>query len=999
MSNDILGRDWSSPYKQLYWLLLAILVSSFIFFIVSWGLGYSSSISWNVIAQGEPLSFVLETIEVGPFSLPIYVDTFLLTERFNGTPLEIHTLPSYIFITLLGVLFVVLNSFITTLKRFWYIVAMGLVIVLLVSFQLEQLLLFGMYNKTGVIVSFVLYLPLSYFFHAIKPNTIFRWRIMGFAIATIVFALLIHFFSEVENPFLYLATYGYAAPVLLTLLFIMMIGAEILSGFILVLTRSISVSGKNNNLFHFFMISGIYLLNLLLVFLYDVHYLGWKLDFISPFILLIVSSVIGFYMYSYKEELYKNIYSYNPTGAIFYALLAIISFFTIGFHIFTANDPIVDVFKTFIYYSHLGYGLMFLVYVSANFLNPFGRGLQVYKILYTPHHMPYFTYRFAGSIAVLALFLLTNYETPMFAAFSSYYNGIGDLHVVNNEDKIAEAYYINGNIYSYDSHRSSYALASLALRNKDEKAAAHYYAKAIDRHSSEQAFVNLSNAYIDKDKPFEAIFILQDGLKEYPNSERIKNNLGLLYYKVAEIDSAFYMMSEAQETNVTASAAGVNILNFIAKGSYSYDIDSLITQYADPNYLSSKGNIEALYNIGNVYHHTMDIQVDTTLNLLTAYHLYNSEINKVYSEDSIRAGLLLNLANRWENTYWSEMLMTGAAIGYYYNGNSSKTIELLTHLANDNYRKAGYYYNVMGLLMLKENAPRVAIDYFRKAVYVEFEEAKRNLAIALSEVQLKEEAKNSWKEVLLNGIPSDRYMAEQMLSFYNDTLRNTDAKKYWNWKYEASKNNFITNTILREELSTTIYKNQVSLDLVEYNLKNGNIQEAKNEFAKIKSVEESHATRYFWLSMQLADANNEIDYLKQNISKITDQRTYGNQWAYFQMRIADLSGDTLSANTYIKHFRNKNPFFEAGVVGLSQYYQKYDQSFEAYDVLLNAILVNKYSPRLLKAYIMQCARMDFDNYAAHELERIRALISGEEYQVLLEEYQVEIAKTRTEFEE
>ncbi|MDH5366931.1 MAG: hypothetical protein OEW67_08095 [Cyclobacteriaceae bacterium] len=998
MSNDILGRDWASPFRQIYWLLLSILASSLIFFLVSWGLGYSSSISWDVIAQGEALPFTLDSFEIGPFKLPLLVDTYLLTERFNGTALKLHTFPAYIFVALMSVLFVVLNSFITTLKRFWYIVAMGLVIVFLVSFQLEQLRLFGLYNKIGVIISFILYIPLSYFFHAIKPNILFKWRIVGFGVATVLFAVIIHFFSEVKSPFLYLATYGYAAPVLLTMLFILLVGAEILSGFVFLLTRSISVPKKNNNTFHFLMISGIYLANLFLVFLYDVNYLGWKLDFISPFILLIVSTGVGFFMYAYKEELYKNIYSYYPTGAILYASLATISFFTIGYHIFTANDPIVEVIKTFIYYSHLGYGLLFLVYVLANFLNPFGRGLQVYKVLYKPHNMPYFTYRFAGSIAVLALFLLTNYDTPMFATFSSYYNGIGDLHAINNEDKIAEAYYINGNIYSYDSHRSSYALASLALRNNDEKAAAHYYAKAIQKQSSEQAYINLSNAFIDKNQPFEAIFTLQDGLVDYPNSDRIKNNLGLLYYKVAEIDSAFIMMSDAQKAYATSSTAGVNMLNFVAKGNYSYNLDSLINLYADRDYFSSKGNIKVLYNLNNEYDETIDIQVDSTLNLLTAYHLYNSEINKVFGSDSIRTDHLLSLANRWENGYWNEMLVFGAAIGHYYNGNVIESFRLINNLANNNYQKAGYYYNVMGLLAMDQKAPRLAVDYFGKADYSAYEDGKRNIAIALSEAQLLDEAIPAWQEIILSGNPTTRYMAEQMLSFYNDTLANTDTKKYWNWKYEVAKNNFIKNELVREELTSSVYKNQLGLDLIDYHLNNGNYKEATEEFALIENVDETHLQRYYWLSMQIADINNDINQLRQNIDKISSGRSNTNQLAYYQMRVADLSGDTLTANNFITQFRNKNSFFEAGVVGLSNYYQKYNRPFEAYEVLVNAILVNKYSPRLLKAYILQCARMDFDSYAIYELERIRELIPGEDYQLLMEEYQELLVATRAEFE-
>lgn len=962
-------------------------------------MGYSSSISWNVIAQGESIPFTLDNFDVGSFKLPIVVDSYLLTERFNGTPLELHTLPSYFFAALLGVLFTVINAFITTLKRFWYMVAMGLMVVFLVSLQLDQLLLFGRMDKITLIIAFVLYLPQSYYFHVIKPNTEFLTRLIGFTVATTIFGLLVYFFAEVKNPFLYLMTYGYSASLILTLLFILMVGAEIISGFVFVITRSSISTGKSNNLLHFLIISGVYLLNLILIFLNDLYYISWKLEFISPFALLTISSIIGIFMYSQKEETYDSIYKYRPTGAVLYVVLATFCFFTIAYHVYSANDPVVAVFKKFIYYSHLGYGVMFFVYILSSFINPLKSGFQVHKILYKPQSMPFFTYRFAGTIAVLALFLATNYETPLFATLSSYYNGIGDLHAVNNEDKIAEAYYIKGNLYGYDSHRSSYALASLSLKNSDERAAAHYFRKAIQKRSSEQAFINLSNSYVDTNKPFEAIFTLQEGLKKFPKSTRIKNNLGLLYFKVTEIDSAFLFMLDVQKANVTASTAGVNILNFIAKGDYNYDIDSLVNEYADREYLAAMGNIKVLYNINNTYDGQTSIEVDTTLNLLTAYELYNAELNKVFGEDTIQAGYLLNLSGKWVNGYWNEMLEFGAAMGNYYNGNKRKTFELLANLANDNYHKVGYYNNLAGLLCLKEGAPLLAADYFRKADYYKYKEAKRNLAIALSEAGLEEEAIAMWEQFTVQENPTNRYMAEQMLSFYNeDTTSDSDMITYWNWKYSASKGNDIKNVIVLENLKAPVFKNQLLLDWTKYHLDNANHSQAKEVFGRIDKVDKKQMAQYKEHSLQLADIENNRQQIKKGLNELSTDRSNTIKRAYYAMRVADLDGDTITANNLIKQFKHKDPFNERVVVGLANYYQNLNKPFEAYDVLLNAVGVNKYSISLLKAYILQCARMNFDNYAQHELERIRELISGQDYSLFLDEYKLLLEETRNKFE-
>ena len=968
--------------------------------VVAWWLGYSGSISWNVIAEGETLPFILETFQVGPLELPITIDAYLLSEWFHGGPLQILTWPSYLFILLISIAFIILNAFITTLNRFWYIVSMALVVVFLMSFQFEQLLLFGRPDKIALIIAYVLILPLSYYFHAIKPETLFRWRLLGFLIATVVFGLIIFLFSEVDTPFLFVNAYGFAAPVIITIIFILLVGAELLTGVIFLLTRTKTASGSSNNLYHFIIISGVYLLNLMLIFLYDAHYFGWKLDFISPYILFALSAVVGFYTYRYKEDLYNNIFSYVGTGAVFYILLAAISFFTIGYYQFTANDPVVNVFKEFIYYSQLGYGLIFLVYILSNFINPLSQGLMVYKILYKPMNMPYFTYRFAGTIATVALFLVTNYEIPLYSTFSSYYNGIGDLYAINDEDKVAEVYYIKGNMYGYNTHRSSYALASLAVKNGDEKVAAHYYSKAIQKRASEQAFVNLSNSFIDDDRHFEAIFTLHDGLKKFPKSHIIRNNLGILYHKTKEIDSAFVLILDALGNSKTEATAGVNLLNFVAKGAYEYDVDSLVELYADPEYLADLNNIKAIYNLNHKFYEDQ-VQVDSTLNLLTAYQLYNDQINKIFSEDTIDTDYLLALSQRRDNAYWKELLTSAAMIGSYYNGEVIEAENLMRQLTNDYYYKAGYYYNLMGLFCLKSRAPQLAVDYFDNAIALKYKDAKLNRAIALSEAGLEVVAVSAWKDIAEQGIISNKEIANQMLRIFHDRDSiDSDLTRFWNWKYSSAKGNQIKNELVLERLQSKEFKNQVLFDLTQYYLDNGYDELAIKTFGRINGVSESQQKLYKILQLEIADIRNDIGFIKATVHKDLNEitREERNRWAYYQMRIAEAEGDSLSALEYIEIFKNKDPFFERGVIGLSNHYKKHSP-LESYSVLQKALELNKYSVRLSKEYILLCADLEFETYAEYELERIRELISSTEYNDLLQQYHQRLENAKSEFED
>jgi hypothetical protein len=77
----------------------------------------------------------------------------------------------------------------------------------------------------------------------------------------------------------------------------------------------------------------------------------------------------------------------------------------------------------------------------------------------------------------------------------------------------------------------------------------------------------------------------------------------------------------------------------------------------------------------------------------------------------------------------------------------------------------------------------------------------------------------------------------------------------------------------------------------------------------------------------------------------------------------------------------RNPFFEKGILKAANYYHNIPgDEFRAYNTLLGALEVNEYSVRLLKAYGIQCARLNLDTYRDSTLERLQELLTSEEYQ-------------------
>jgi len=93
----------------------------------------------------------------------------------------------------------------------------------------------------------------------------------------------------------------------------------------------------------------------------------------------------------------------------------------------------------------------------------------------------------------------------------------------------------------------------------------------------------------------------------------------------------------------------------------------------------------------------------------------------------------------------------------------------------------------------------------------------------------------------------------------------------------------------------------------------------------------------------------------------------------------------------------RNPFFEPGIINAANYYQNIPgDEFRAYNTLLSALEVNEYSVRLLKAYGIQCARLNLDNYRDSTLERLQELLTIEEYQAYRSELK-EIEESTVDF--
>ncbi|MEP2773479.1 MAG: hypothetical protein ABJH05_15110 [Fulvivirga sp.] len=1002
MQSGFFWKNWSSPYRELYFALLLLLAGSILSLAYFHLQGIEGVLGWSIIAQSEPVQIVMEAFKVGSFNLKTSAESQVFNLKYLGNLPEVNTLSYYLFLITTALCFNILIAIITTLPRFWYFVGTSLLVIALVNLKLELLLLFGQDTKLGVIIALVLYLPLTYVFNAIKSDVPFMKRLLCFLGITAILAVIIFFFSETKSPFFHLATYGFLNAFILSLVFILMIAHQIVASFIYLLTRSSLGAGSGkSSLVHFSVISLIYLINLALAYLHETRVIDWDFLYVDLFLLLGVSAIIGIWSYSNREEQYGALFKFKPIGALFYIALAIICFTTIAHFAATANDPGLEVFRDFIIYSHLGYGLIFVIYVFANFLDPLRRGMQVYRVLYKPMSMPYFTFRLAGLIAFVAFLVKSNWEVPVNQSFSAYYNGLGDLHVSINNKPVAGHYYWEGSIYGYNNHKSNYALAALAHENKEVEKAIERYKIATIKNPSPQSFTNLSSIYADKKEFFNALFTLQEGAEVFPNNGQILNNLGLLYSKTNVLDTAASFIDKATKISDTKATAGSNMLSLLAINDIPVHPDSVIEEYEIEKAPVAINNSLILRNKLGLPSTAGFESKDSTLTYLQASLLYNIAFNHLFQEDSLDTWPLQQYSSLPQNLNHREKLQLVRALNLEKNQDINQAFRQLNWVANSSQLKSGEYFNLLGLWALKYEAPYVAVDYFKWAIDRNVKTAKLNYAIALTETGDFYNAIDLWQKLLLEKDRNVQMIASEILNVlsWEAQMLESDQQRYIFLRYRTSYQDTTLFNQVVDRIESEDYKARAIFEMAKKLWRMDQSEPAIAYFSKLADLKITDADLYEaiqWFELKMLAAEGNIRGLAQKINQgIKFDNEHIIEKHYYTGLLKEASGDTIQAREHYELVAYKNPFFPESVIAAANFVGITDR-FEAYHILLSALEINPNSVRLLKTYILQCARIENENYAEHSLGALKELVTREDFKQFEKAYVTLLEKVKEE---
>lgn len=974
METPFFWKNWLPVYRWILYGVASLFVFSLLFMWFSYLAGDSGVLHWEKFQEQKLVEATVHSFSVGPFELQVPADTYVIYEYFNGSALQPNVTASYLFLLVIVIGAGVILTVFTTIDKFWFFVGMAAFILFVFYLKLEVLQLFGQRNFIPTAVVLVAFCGPAYYFRSFRPETSLLTRWLTFFALTVVTGVVIYVFSGVSHPMLHLSVTAYVPGLLVAFIFIVMVAHELFAGFILLADQRVK-----NGFRDFLILSIIWMINLVITYLHEIGSLDWNFIYVNLYLTLTLSALLGFWGFRQREPLYGNIISFHPYGAYFFLAMGAIAFAFIGYALGNANSAAVRVVRTFIIYTQVAFGFTFLLYFLSNFLGIADQNLRVYRVLYKPNRMPYFTFRLSGLIVVIAFVVYSDWHIFTYQAMAGFYNSMGDLYGKLDDNTYTEAYYRQAANLAYSDHHSNYALGTMAANELSPEEARTRYELASFRKPTDFSLINGGNMYIWQSNPNRAIQYYQGVAEQVDHRSILNNNLGFAYAKAGRRDSVSYFLDEARSNRISKDAAETNFFAFTVTDRLDVNADSVVKVF-DSNTPGVLANALALaISRRQTFSTPVDPLKERKLNLYSATLLNNYIIHNAHSLDSTFAIEADSIISDSINSDYSESLKASLAFAYYHQGNVNRSFELLSELIAYSAEDQGKYNYIKGLWALEQKHPESAANYFADAIYYRFKKAKLYHAISLTEAGLIDDAVTAWDSLIVNGDEAEKYIASSIRRVLTlpamQAAALPDHERYQYVRYRLNANDTVVFNSLVNGFSNSNYKAQALLDMSQKLFNAAYVIPAVKYFNRISGLQINNKKLYDdarFFELEMLASRKEVHQLIKQINKGLEFNSARRlEKKLYAAMVNEMSGDTASAARNYLIAGTSNPYFDNGVIAAADFFKAQDStSFKPYDILSAAIQINGGSVRLLAAYAKEAARKGFDEYAVSAVMRI-----------------------------
>jgi hypothetical protein len=205
-----------------------------------------------------------------------------------------------------------------------------------------------------------------------------------------------------------------------------------------------------------------------------------------------------------------------------------------------------------------------------------------------------------------------------------------------------------------------------------------------------------------------------------------------------------------------------------------------------------------------------------------------------------------------------------------------------------------------------------------------------------------------------------------------------DHEKYQYLRYRLNAHDTTVFNSLVGGFTNPNYKAQALLDMSQKLFNAAYMAPAVKYFNRISGLKITNKKLYDdarFFELEMLASRKEVHQLIKQINKGLEFNTARTlEKKLYAAMVNEMSGDTASASRNYLIAGTSNPYYDNGVIAAANFFRERDStSFQAYDILANAIQINGESVRLLGAYAKEAARKGFDEYAVSAVLRIEEI--------------------------
>lgn len=988
MNKGFFWKNWEISYRIPYLLLLSLFFLSFTSYLALYFIGADWFYNWEVAPDLEGVNFKIDDVNIGAFQIPLETPLFVIEEYFKVSNLTLPLSNYYIFGAVLILVFTLWLSIFVEVKNWAYGLGMAVFALLLASFNFELLGLGVGFSNSFLVVALLLFLMTSYVFQTffLKVHFWIRWG--AFLLITLGLGLWVAYGSSVQHPAVFLVNFGIIVPVVMTFAFILFNAHEVLRTFWYVLVHY-NEQGGPQNIKHFSIISVIYIANIALIL---GEYQGWwSLDIykLDLFILMALSSILGLWGFQARNEgsAWSKFIPFAPVGAYLFLILGIVCFSTLSFFFATSNDSMIDAFRILILYTHFGLGLTFFMYVLANFV-PLARDFvslegMIYQGKIITMQMMYL---FGLGISI-SMFVGAN-NVSWFLVKGGYYMGIGDSYLLEKDYQMAGiSYKVAHNENDFIGHRVNFMLASIAEEIDERSLRLKYLRDGLLRSPTPYGYIEISNILREEDRKLDAMFVLRDGLKRFPDNLQMNNNIAMLYKANKVIDSSFYYLEKAEWAGGSNPIAQNNLWAVLAQNpSKGIKLNDLPEVKQIKNNQVGWANKTALFTNFLQAIKLQDFQTDSTqiteANDASFAFTYNYALNQAHQPNSKAVSLLNGFMAKDTMRVYGYNPHFARAVNLYYSGQVQGGIQALASLGT--LPEDSYLNVVAGLWLLEQQAYGSALSYFNTAKNLGNTEAIFYKAITLSEMRDFAQAIPIWIEIS-QAKGKHAKEANQILNVLKDKAELTTDLDKFNFIHYQSRLTSLENLLaVYGTIQNPDNKVRAAGTLMLECIRTAELSQAESLFKNLnikKGVSQYSQSLLNFAYCKLLIAQGKYAQLLQDIDKLAFVRIHRNYKPYFKALSMARTGSTqdLEAN-YLKA-RQATPFDEEIILDLADYYFNRQRNVEkAYLIVVDGVRSNPFSLALQKNYALLALEIGLDFYGDKALEKIQELSTEEDFQ-------------------